>query len=221
MFPYLFKRTSKHFVVYFNYNDRRCIKDILDTLESNYSRIISDLNPNTPLPIIKIIIYPDIFEFRKKLNIPEEFVWSVGTSIGNDEIHIVSPLNPGIKHSYKSILHVLIHEFTHCVCLNISKYIHKNCAWLSEGIALYEAKQFRKPYKINKCVTLFQLNDIKRDPAIYIFGYTLIEYIVKNWGIQVLKELIKYDGNTVLALGISESALELGYFKYLNKAYFN
>lgn len=145
---------------------------------------------------------------QKELNISKEFVWAVGISIGNDEIHIVSPLNSGIKHSYKSMLHVLIHEFTHCV-------------WLSEGIALYEAKQFRSPHKINKCLTLSQLSDIKRSPAIYTFGYTIIEYIVKDFGVQVLKKLIEYDGNTVLALGISESRLEEGYFKYLNNAYFN
>ena len=33
--------------------------------------------------------------------------------------------------------------------------------------------------------------------------------------------LIEYDGNTILALGISESTLEAGYFKYLNNTYFN
>ena len=147
---YPFEKTSKHFVVYFHYNDRTCIKDILDALESNYSRIINDLNPNNPLPIIKIRVYTNILEFQEKSNIPKEFVWAVGISIGNDEIHIISPLNPEIKHSYKSMLYVLIHEFTHCVCLNISEYIHKNCVWLSEGIALYEAKQFRTPYKINR-----------------------------------------------------------------------
>ncbi len=139
-----------------------------------------------------------------------------GTSRGPKAFHLM------YQTWYNSILpiemeKVAVHEFTHCVQLNIliadaktkygditnidfdkqfeKEFAEKYPQWFWEALCDYEANIVNKPsvnYAIKKRPTLKYLNTSNQ---IYNVGHTIIDYIVTSFGKEKLSDFIKLYGD--------------------------
>lgn len=220
-FPYT--SVTEHFTIYYTGSDKSSIARIEEQLEENYERIVEELAPQS-MPKLIIRIYPDLDSFHKRIDRPEAPDWLVGVAWKKDEIRMVTPNNPGPSHTYDSIMKVIVHEFAHCVTLNITNYPTQSMSWLYESIALYEAGQFYNPkdyaYMRNgNYPTLAELNHNNTDPKVYDIGYTIIEYIRDTWGMGSVRELVASSGNLPAVLGKGTEEFEKGWYGYVQQKY--
>lgn len=210
-------------------------EDISKELEFNYERIRTDLQ-DPKHEKISVFIYPT----QKKFNHVTGLVNSKanGTSRG--------PLAFYLKYEtwYNSIFpqemeKVALHEFTHCVQLNIliqealsknensddfdknfeKEFENKYPQWLWESICDYEANMVNNSsvnYGMKNKPTLIELNDSNQ---IYNVGYTIIEYFVTKYGKEKLPEFVKSYGNFEKVIGVSEKEFETGWYKFVEEKY--
>jgi hypothetical protein len=213
---------AKHFKIFYTKLDDKNIKEIADSLEANYTRIIMDLQCQEPVTV-KIRFYPDTPSYRDGVkqwtpNLPS---WSGGSILGDSMIHIISPDAP--KQDYQAQVKNVIHEFAHCVSRHINWSIVNNPRWLWEAIAIYESNQTSDPRQLSYLVNqkppaLKQLNDFS-DTAIYDVGYFLSEYLVETKGKPVLNSLIKNNGNIKQTLDMDDEEFTKQWFAFVKKKY--
>lgn len=196
------------------------IPDISDSLEDNYLRILKDLQIKR-LPMININIWfnEDNFLDVQEKRIGERYPGSTGY-ISNNEIFI---LYTGI-----STAETALHEFVHIVSLQINPDFDNNPRWLWEAIAIYESNCPKlEPSKFSDITvenypTLSELNsDFNSNQSVYIFGYTLTEFIIYKWDIKHLNDLIRANGDIESVLMVSDQEFEYEWFSYINDKYLN
>jgi len=134
---------------------------------------------------------------------------------------MIAPKHPNYQFEY--MLVVMVHEFTHCVSLNIKSNFGNNPRWYWESVALFEAGQFvhpgQLPYMVNHTPpSLSQLNNFNNS-QIYEVGYLLAEYIVENWDRQHFKDMIISNGNIPLTLGVSVTDFQTNWFNFVRNKY--
>jgi len=123
------------------------------------------------------------------------------------------------------MLAIAVHEFTHCVTLNLEPRIANNPRWLWEGVALFEAGQFVNPRRLSYMVeghppTLAELNaNWQTNSQVYDLGYLLVEYIVEKWSRQHVIDLIKAFGDISSVMGITVSEFEAGWYAFVMNKY--
>ena len=210
--PIPYPYNSAHFTFYYTSYDSLFMPEISDTLENNYERILADLLTDT---VLKTSIHfyatqQELFDAVRHV-IPNPPSFMIGASTAKDTIHMMAPKHPSYQYEYMLI--VLIHEFTHCVTLNMNPAFANNPRWLWESVALFEAGQFvhpnQLPYMVNHTPpTLAQLNSFS-NTQIYEVGYLLAEYIVLNWDRQHLKDMIMTNGNIQQVLGVNTAQFQL------------
>ncbi len=220
--PIPFPYTSEHFTFYYTSYDSLFMPEISDTLENNYSRILGDLLTDSIAHTV-VHFYSSYQELADAVRhiVPNLPAWAIGLSTAKDTIHMIAPKHP--QHQYEYMLVVLIHEFAHCVTLNINPNFANNPRWLWESVALFEAGQFVHPNQLTYMVehnppTLAQLNNFN-NTQIYEVGYLLSEYIVVNWGFQKLKDLVINIGNIQLVLGITIAEFQTNWFNFVRNRY--
>jgi hypothetical protein len=216
--------SSTHFKFYITEFDRNSIVSITQHLENNYSRITGDLHA-TNLPIINIQFYSNQNALHQTLNFPNSPSWLVGAATAQNQIHMMSPNAPNLNRAFDEMLTILVHEFTHCITLNLAPRSGNNPRWLWEGVALYEAGQFVHPNRIAYLVngnppTLAGLNaNWQTNTQIYDVGYLLVEYIVETWGKPQLANLIRALGDIQAVLGINVTVFETGWYEFVKAKY--
>lgn len=227
---------SEHFVISYSGIYKSDAEKISQNLENNYSKIRTDLKDFEHNPI-KVFVYGS----QQKFNLATGLKGSVnGTSRGPNEFHFlwtnwfnsVFPDDP---------LKTAVHEFTHCVQLNVlinkaketivtndravfdKKFDEKFGAeyprWLWESISIFEAKEVNSlsvKYAKSKNLTLAELSHSNQ---IYNIGYTIIEYLTQKWGKDILPKLIASFGNIEKTLNISTQEFEKGWMAFLNENY--
>lgn len=209
---------------------------ISQTLESNYDRIRTDLQ-DPKHNKISVYIHPTQSEFNQATSLVNSK--ANGTSRGPWAFHLkyetwFNSIFP------KEMEKVALHEFTHCVQLNIlineeaklkrttndeqfekdfeTKFT-KYPQWFWEAICDYEAKMVNclsVKYGMKNNPSLQELNNSNR---IYNVGYTIIEFFVAQYGKEKLAEFIKSYGNFEQTLGISEKEFETGWYKFVDAKY--
>jgi hypothetical protein len=228
---------TDHFVIIYQGVYQAEAQDVAKRLEENYNRIRTDLSDpyhNT----IKVFIHPTQADFNKGTGLPNST--ANGTSRGPNEFHFiwtnwfnsVFPNDP---------IKTAIHEFTHCVQLNIlieaskrelsgtdhgdfdkvfeEKFLRDYPQWFWEALCDYEAdivNRMSVKYGMRKNLTLKDLNNSNQ---IYNVGYTIIEYIVEKWGKDKLPILITSYVDINAVLGINESDFEKGWVEFVNEKY--
>lgn len=217
---------SKHFNFYSRETDTSVLKNLSKSLESNYLRITEDMKTNFESKI-DVFIYPNIKSFHSAINVPDAPDWVVGAASKN-ELKMVSPLNPGSQHTYESLMKAIVHELTHTVVLNFRKQGLVGLPnWLNEGYAYYEAKQLDESQReivyaqvINN--TLPTWNELEKANS-YQFGdlngypisATIIEFLVKSYGLDKLKQFIIEPENVENIYKMSKKDLENLWLKHL------
>ena len=226
---------TEHFLITYQgiYTDEA--EQIANTLEENYDRIRTDLN-DPDHNIVRVFVHPGQKEFNNATGLPNST--ANGTSRGPDEFHLIW------TNWFNSIfpndpIQTAVHEFTHCVQLNILKkeaqkelgnshdfdkifeenFIKTYPQWFWEAICDYEAgvvNTISVKYGISKQLSLKDLNTSNQ---IYNIGYTIIEYIVEKWGREKLPLLIESYVDIETVLGVSESNFEKGWVDFVHEKY--
>jgi hypothetical protein len=229
--------TTDHFIISYQGIYHEEAKDVAVHLEESYGRIRENLN-DPEHDIIRVFVHPTQKDFNNRTGLLNST--ANGTSRGPNEFHFIW------TNWFNSIFpddprQTAVHEFTHCVQLNIliKEALQKNGygdeesfnaafekkfsadypQWFWEAICTYEAKELNTisvRYGMRGDPTLAQLNSSNQ---IYNVGYTIIEYVVHKWGNDKIAELIRSYGDLKKVLGVSESEFEKGWYKYVKENY--
>jgi hypothetical protein len=220
--PIPYPYSTAHFTFYYTSYDSLFMPEIADTLENNYSRILSDLLTDTIQTTI-VNFYSSHQELADSVRhaVPNLPVWATGLATAKDTIHMLAPKHPEVQ--YEGAMKILVHEFAHCVTLNIKPNFANNPRWLWEAVAIYESGQFvhpnQLPYMVNHTPpTLNQLNGFN-NTQIYEVGYLLSEYIVLNWDRQHLKDMILTNASLLQVLGMNTAQFQTNWFEFVKARY--
>jgi len=220
---------SPHFTYIFSQNiDTAEIWKLARALENNYSRISNDLE-TIPAENIEVNVYSYRWNYIKATR-----NWTASGNIeGTAKLHFLEK-SWGEDDSKK----VAVHEFTHAVVLKLlidherqplnapefdKKFSHFP-VWLWEGVSVYEAGQFIDPKTLaflnnNSYPGFPELDTRSKGAKIYKVGYTIIEYILQEYGKLKLIELIKNYGNVQLVLNVSDEQFCKNWFGFVKRKY--
>lgn len=219
---------SPHFnFIYSRQIDSVEIKIISDSLEGNYGRLARALDTDPESPV-EVNIYAHRWRYIKATG-----NWGASGSIeGTGKLHFIR--NDDRSEAVK----IAIHEFTHAIVLKRlidrepqpvdSKSFDRKFAgfpvWLWEAISVYEAGQFTNPLDLpyfsnGNPPSLDELNNRSKGGKIYTCGYTIIEYILENYGQSKLLELVDHYGNISGTLGIDETGFMQAWYQYVKGKY--
>ena len=206
-------------------------------LEANYERINAELG-NADQDNIDVYIYPNQQQFNEGTGL--ENSTANGTSRGPQAFHFIwtnwfngiFPDDP---------LKTALHEFTHCVQLNIlikqalktmnteddqlfneafeKKFSESYPQWFWEAICTYEAQEVNSTsikYAMEHRPTLKTLNNSNQ---VYLLGYSIIDYITQKWGKEKLPELITSWVDLEKVLDVSVDEFEDGWYAFVEKNY--
>jgi len=218
---------SSHFVfIYNSHIDKKQALSVDSALEANYLRISRDLQTE-PADPIEVSIYSNRWTYATTHG-----HWTSGGNIeGTGKLHF---LRSGWDE--KNIYKIAVHEFSHAVMLkllidrepkplpaNFDAKFSKFPTWLYEAIAVYEAGQFEDPKTLpfladNKYPPLAEFNDRSKGQKIYSVGYTMIEYILQQYGRNKFIELIAAYGNLKI-LGVADDQFMQGWYAFVKAKY--
>lgn len=220
---------TKHFNLVFSSSiDTAKIKELSHALESSYHRIAEDLKTN-PSNDIETNIYADRWRYIKSTG-----NWSGSGNIeGISKLHFVEQ-----AWSETDSKKVAVHEFVHTVTLKLlldqepkstdSKEFDNKFAkfpvWLWEAISVYEAQQFIEPKTLTYLAngqypSIAELNQRIKGGKIYTCGYTIIEYILFEYGQDKFLALIKNYGDLENTLGINEMQFSKNWYEFVKTKY--
>jgi hypothetical protein len=210
-------RKTGHFLFLYTVGDSSNVNVIADNLEKSYDRILRDFKLKS-IPITTVRIYPSANSFHRGINFPNAPPNILATAFGKDDFRMISP-NLVNSIDREELLRHVIHEFTHCVHLNIS-YSPNNPRWLWEGVAMYESGWFVDP----KTVDVIENKQYPAFAALnngleYEMGYVIIEAIKELWGFDVVIELIKSRGDVNAVLKIDQTEFERKIYQYVLETY--
>ncbi len=228
---------TDHFIISYQGIYTEEAQDLADNLEENYNSIRTDWS-DPGHDTIRVFVHPAQADFNKATGLLNSN--ANGVSRGPNEFHLLW------TNWYNSILpddpvKTAIHEFTHCIQLNIlikeeqgrwgnedtgdfdkmfeEKFSKEYPQWFWEAICDYEAhivNNISVKYGMRKNLTL---NELNQSNQIYNVGYTIIEYIVETWGKDKLPVLITSYVDIQTVLGVSESDFEKGWVDFAEEKY--
>jgi len=228
---------TDHFVISYQGIYKNDAQNVADELEAHYDRIRANLN-DPDHEIIQVFIHPTQADFNKGTGLFNST--ANGMSLGPNKFHVLwSNWFNGIFPD--DPVKTALHEFTHCIQLNIlikkaqeeltfeghrdfdnafeQRFINEYPQWFWEAICDYEAgivNEISVKYGMSKNPTLEYLN---KSNQIYNVGYTIIEYIVDKWGKDRLPDLITSYVDIENVLKVSESEFEKGWIDYVDEKY--
>ena len=228
---------TDHFVITYRGIYANDVRRIGVVLEQNYDRIRNVLI-DPPHDTIHVFIHPDQQSFNDATGLINST--ANGTSRGPNAFHFIW------TNWFNSIFpddpeQTAIHEFTHCVQLNIliqqalmsNDYENDNAfvaafekrfaeaypQWLWEAICTFEAGELNRLsvwYGMRSQPTLRSLNNSNQ---VYNVGYTIMEYVATNWGEDKFPELIREYGDLQKVLGVTEDEFEKGWWEFVEAKY--
>jgi len=220
---------SEHFEIYYNDNNQSnklYASNSIKLLEEEYDRILEFLNvEETKMPIVKIHMYDEYEKIRfsiiNELKFdPDSMSNFMGVSIKSDTIYYT--LKNRFGHTI-DLKRVLVHEFTHIVTMVLTNG-NAQVDWVWEGTAKYLAqdKDFSETYyKEMLEKSLPDLHTLNIGENRYIYGYSMVEYIIKTFGREQLIELLVQQGEIDDVLNITEDEFIDGWEEFLEEKLIN
>lgn len=199
--------------------------DLFKELQGNVERINTKYK-HVPTTKITIEMYPDLPTFHQAVGEQDAPNWFMGT-MDNNILKIVSPLNPGPEHTYESILKSTVHLYAMWLIRDINPAAPK---WIRQGIGGFESKQMPTGFIKSSIADVIQqgkvpfFDDLNNDT--WDFGtmkgfqlsYTIVEFILSEYGIDELNQLVRNPTGFQEIFHGSESALYEQWVQYLKKS---
>lgn len=217
------RQESDHFNFYSTKADKKSLDDLEESLESNYERIAKDLQVTLDEKI-KVTIYPNISDFHKAIGMMAAEDWIVGAAI-NNQILMVSPLNPGSVHTYDTLMKTIVHEYTHVL---VSKIKYRTDVYLDEGIAEVESNRVDNNAKyylkeVAKADKLPSIDEMKNNYGKLEQPYGLsggfVEFIVNKYGYDKIIDLIKEPDDIENIIGSTKEEIIAKWSEYILSSY--
>ena len=213
---------SANFTFRYTSLDAANVGDTASRVEAHHARILNDLQLAS-MPRVTVTLYPDspsLLEAVRSFVGPTPFTPS-GVVGGPTTVHVISP-NHTATWSYDNGITTIVHEFAHCVSLQINGSIANNPRWLWESIAVFESRQFvdprTLPWLASGPPTLARLNGFD-NADVYGVGYLIGEFIVSRWGQQGLGALLRNRGDTVAVTGLGEAEFLAAWYEFVRRQY--
>lgn len=221
-------KETEQFIVYYTEADISCIEKVSCILEDSYKRITNRFNQKLTEKLI-VEIYSEHDQLLNVLGFPDAPKWVRG-GIGVGKILIASPLNPPYGTDFYGVVNTAVHEFVHIIVNKVNGNIPR---WLNEGIASYEGKDNNQEWIRKTIKNGLESNNIPRFGDLdtgddfetffnrdgYQYSYTIIEFIVAEFGYDKLKRFIQSPTNYSEVFGITKSQLQEQWISYLMKEY--
>jgi hypothetical protein len=208
--------TTTHFQILADRVDNTVLGGIADALESNHSRITSELRVIN-LPVVSVWVWQDQVSFYADMQTRGPVYYgATGYVRGLNAVSILAG---------PTVARTAVHEFAHVVSMAVNVSIPNNPRWLWETVALYENREFVDPTTLDYMQTgryppLEDLNaayDVNR--SIYQVGYILGEFIVEAWGLDGLVRLVQTNGDLPRALRVTTAEFESAWRAFLHARY--
>ena len=217
------RQESDHFNFYSTKDDKKSLDDLEESLESNYERISKNLQVTLDEKI-KVTIYPNISDFHKAIGMMAAEDWVVGAA-RNNEILMVSPLNPGSVHTYEALMKTIVHEYAHVLVTNIK---YRTDVYLDEGIAVVESNQIDNNSKyylkeVAKADKLPSIDEMKNNygklEQPYLLSGSFVEFIVNKYGYDKIIDLIKEPDDIENIIGSTKEEIIAKWSEYILSSY--
>lgn len=201
-------------------------EDLISELGSRVERI-TELLRHQPAEKLTIEISPDLDAFHRAVGEPDAPDWFMGVVDGTT-IKIVSPLNPGPAHTYKSVLKSTVHLFTNLMVKEVNPTAPK---WLYQGLGGYEAGLMTRDYIRDSIRGAVERDDVPTFEDLeddswdferkkgFQFAYTLAEYILREFGEEGLNRLVRKPADFQDALRCSEPEFRSRWIAFLKVHY--
>ncbi|MTI40968.1 hypothetical protein [Fulvivirga lutimaris] len=218
--------STDHFTIQYSYQDAALIPKLSSTLEDRYDNLLSTFGVEN-LPITNIRIYPDLETYHNAVLTPDAPNWQMGRAWDSNEIRMLSPITAE-KESGEAINlnEIVLHEFVHCIHLNLINETTRVPGWFWEGLAMYKGccKWIENPKELDyvkkkKYPSLKKISNERNSEMKYDLAYYLIEYIDKKYGWDKVLELIDSNGNVESTLGVSNKGFEKAFYTYIDEEY--
>lgn len=191
-------KETQHFEFLYTKQDLTSLPDLENALESNYEKILKDLNTKLSFKVI-VQIYPTLKDFDNAIKEANAPSWVAGKS-DNRHILMVSPSHDPC-HDYQGMIKCAVHEFTHVATDSLNDDLYSVPRWVREGLAYLEADQITDSDKSEvalivrsgKIPTLDDLSDNNKFDDINGFQLapTAVQFIIKKYGWDKLIAYIK------------------------------
>jgi RNA polymerase sigma-70 factor (ECF subfamily) len=187
-------------------SDRRTAQDVAQAIRAEAEDICAELQ--TPCQFSTVVeIYPDQTSFDQHV-MNQNMRGYFALSGYPYQIQMVSPEHPAPhKISYQDGVQVAVHEFVHLALDEINPALP---AWLDEGAAVYLGPhepyavvcQFAFPFEL---IPSFQrLTEAYEEvSAPDLFAYAAVDFIVHEYGMDRLNQLLRVPEDLESILGIS------------------
>lgn len=222
-----YTQTSEHFVIHYQSDDRPIVKELLYLLENEHDRLTKIFETELIRPV-DVYLHPDRTSLVQSVGIENASQWLMGIAINDNQIHLISPLNPPGNHTEKSIKEGLIHELVH-ICV-ASATVDPLPLWLNEGLAVFFARQrlyIREvPGILRTRITPPTFNELNDHDTFeqkrgYALSYTILEFITQRYGLEALSAFVQDYPDYEHLGAMSEMQLESQWQEYLRDNYLN
>ncbi|MBD3290794.1 hypothetical protein GF337_18450 [candidate division KSB1 bacterium] len=225
------KIVSDQFVVFYLDNDRNDAEDILSKLQEEYPRLKQAIGAELLAPInIYLSNSERVYKHIVGNNLPE---WSAGAALPAHRVMVLKSYNTNSdfrKTAIHELVHLLIDEAMNSVQIP---------RWLNEGLAVYFSgeKNFASTSLISKALmtqSIIDLSDIdyvltfheSKAQLAYQESYLAVKYLIENYGVQSVREIIKKiaitndpDKAFMSAIGMDMYNFEYEWYQYVRKNY--
>ncbi|MCQ6559297.1 RNA polymerase sigma factor [Paenibacillus mendelii] len=207
-----------------NESQTNVYEDLFNELNVSVNRLAAKLN-HQPTKKVVIELYPDLPTFHAAVGEADAPDWFMGTYEDNI-IKMVSPLNPGPEHTYQSILKSATHLFAMWLVTDINPRAPR---WIRQGLGGYEADQMSQTFikdSIRETVrkgSVPTLHELENDSfelqttGGFQFSYKMVEFIVKEHGLDSLNKIIRNPDDFQGIFHCSEAELRAQWIAYLTK----
>lgn len=195
------------------------VRHLKTALLDRYDRVLEALELASH-PVVTVQVWKDEVAYQNAMQD------ALGMRAPGSRGYITGPQDVRLLlHTIPTAQKEAVHEFVHAASLTLNPSFGNNPRWLWEAVAQYVAEEMIDPntnkvFAEGTCPTLGTLNSpFDRGGSIYVSGYLLGDFITSKWGMAALPKLIRLNGNTTNAFGLSEEQFETAWCQHVQSLY--
>ncbi len=223
----VYNHSTEHFRFHYSAIDTAVVPLLAQLLEERYTSLIESFQIKE-MPITTLRIYPDQDTYHNAVLTPGAPGWQMGRAWDHDEIRMLSlVVARKITGEDMDLKALVVHEFVHCLHLNLIGEGTRAPGWLWEGVAMYKGCcdwTDVKSLDYLKKGKFPSLRQIERDRSFqmkYDLGYYIIEFIDLEYSWDKVLQLIISNGDIRKTLNLTTRAFETRFYAFLSAKYLN